>query len=157
MRASLAETIAALGIDLGLTAFSALSEGACIAPHTALACLQVRLRRDQRLVSRERKSSASRRKVVARRANLHRRITHQLITELGDRHLVVALEDLHVKNLSASARGTAATPGKHGGRLGRDFQPPGRGRCQAHRATSRPTLLVRPRGATHQGPAPTIA
>jgi len=108
-----------LGIDLGLTVFAALSEGACIAPLRALACQQVRLRRYQRSVSRKKKGSANRRKAVARLANLHRRITrqrndwlHKLSTELADRHPVIALEDLRVKNMSASARGTVAAPGQ---------------------------------------------
>jgi putative transposase len=57
---------------------------------------------------------------VSRLGALHRRIAHQrsdwlhkLTTQLADRHAVVALEDLRIKNMSASARGTDAQPGKN--------------------------------------------
>ena len=88
-----------LGIDLGLTAFAATSEGEMIAPLRAL---------------------ANRRKAVGRLGGIHRRIAHQrahwlhtLTTDLADRHAVIAIEDLRIKNMSASARGTLASPGKN--------------------------------------------
>lgn len=108
-----------LGIDLGLAAFAATSQGEIVAPLKALAQQQCRLRRYQRSVSRKKKGSANRRKAVARLANLHRRIArqrgdwlHKLSTSLVDRYPVIALEDLRVKNMSASARGTVAAPGR---------------------------------------------
>jgi len=109
-----------LGIDLGLAAFAATSEGDLVEPLKALARQQVRLRRYQRAVSRKFKGSANRKKAVWRLGALHRRIAHQrsdwlhkLSTDLAERHAVVALEDLRIKNMSASARGTAAQPGKN--------------------------------------------
>jgi putative transposase len=109
-----------LGIDLGVAAFAATSEGVVVAPLKALARQQVRLRRYQRAVSRKKKGSANRRKAAERLGCLHRRIArqrsnwlHELTTELAGRHPVIALEDLRVKNMSASARGTADQPGKN--------------------------------------------
>ena len=124
-----------LGIDLGLTKFAAFSkEVLCssssgnvdkapqhhVAPLKALAKQQVRLKRYQRAVARKKKGSANRRKAVARLGNLHRRIAHQrsdwlhkLTTDLANSHAVIALEDLRVKNMSASAKGTVDTPGKN--------------------------------------------
>ena len=109
-----------LGIDLGLAAFAATSQGDLVPPLAALARQQVRLRRYQRSVSRKKKGSSNRRRAVSRLGALHRRIAHQradwlhkLTTGLADRHAVVALEDLRIKNMSASARGTAAQPGKN--------------------------------------------
>ncbi len=106
-----------LGIDLGLAAFAATSEGALVAP---LAAQHERLRRHQRSVSRKKKGSSRRKKAVSRLRTLHRKIAHrrsdwlhELTTDLADRHAVVALEDLRIKNMSASARGTAAQPGKN--------------------------------------------
>lgn len=71
-------------------------------------------------MSRKKKGSANRKKAVNRLGNLHRRIAHQrsdwlhkLTTELADRHPVVALEDLAVKNMSASAKGAIEAPGKN--------------------------------------------
>lgn len=120
------ETVAALGvsptlgIDLGLTQFAALSDGQMVKPLKAMALQQCRLRRYQRGVSRKKKGSSNRRKAVARLGTLHRKISrqradwlHKLTTELADRYPVIALEDLRIKNMSASAKGTAAAPGKN--------------------------------------------
>jgi putative transposase len=119
------ETVAALGvaptlgIDLGLAKFAAMSDGTAVAPLKAFAKQQRRLKHAQRAVSRKKKGSANRKKAVARLGNLHRRIAHQrsdwlhkLTTDLAERHAVIALEDLRIKNMSASARGDAAQPGK---------------------------------------------
>jgi len=109
-----------LGIDLGLAKFAAMSDGSAAAPLKALAKQQVRLKRYQRSVSRKKKGSANRKKAVSRLGALHRRIAHQrsdwlhkLTTDLADRHPVIALEDLRIKNMSASARGTVDAPGKN--------------------------------------------
>jgi putative transposase len=120
------ETVAALGvaptlgIDLGLAKFAAMSDGTAVAPLKAFAKQQRRLKHAQRAVSRKKKGSANRKKAVARLGNLHRRIAHQrsdwlhkLTTDLAERHAVIALEDLRIKNMSASARGDAAQPGKN--------------------------------------------
>jgi putative transposase len=108
-----------LGVDLGLAQFAAMSDGGTVAPLKALARQQVRLKRYQRSVARKKKGSANRRKAVVRLGNMHRRIAHQrndwlhkLTTKLADAHLVIALEDLRIKNMSASAKGTVEAPGK---------------------------------------------
>jgi putative transposase len=108
-----------LGIDLGLTQFAALSSGQMVAPLKALARQQCRLKRYQRSVSRKKKGSSNRRKAVTKLGNLHRKISrqradwlHKLTTELADRYPVIAIEDLRIKNMSASASGSAAAPGK---------------------------------------------
>lgn len=109
-----------LGIDLGLAQFAAMSDGAAVAPLKALARQQVRLKRYQRSVARKKKGSANRKRAVARLGALHRRIAHQrsdwlhkLTTDLADAHPVIALEDLAVKSMSASAAGTVDAPGKN--------------------------------------------
>jgi len=109
-----------LGIDLGLEAFAATSEGALVAPLKALVKQQVRLKRYQRSVARKKKGSANRKKAVARLGALHRRIAqqrsdwlHKLTTGLADQHPVIALEDLRIKNMSATAKGTVQAPGKN--------------------------------------------
>jgi len=109
-----------LGIDLGLSTFAATSDGILVAPLKALAKQQVRLKRYQRSVSRKMKGSANRKKAVAKLGNLHRRIAHQrsdwlhkLTTGLANAHPVIALEDLRIKNMSASAAGTVEAPGKN--------------------------------------------
>ncbi len=101
-----------LGIDLGLTSFAATSDGTLIAPLGALKVQLVRLRRYQRAVSRKVKGSCNRRKAVRRLGALHRRIArqrndwlHQISMQLASEHPVIAIEDLRVANMSASAAG----------------------------------------------------
>jgi putative transposase len=109
-----------LGIDLGVATFAATSNGTLIEPLNALKTQQQRLRRYQRSVSRKVKESCNRKKAVKRLGALHRRIAHQrsdwlhkLTTSLAKEHPVIAIEDLKVSSMSASARGTAAAPGKN--------------------------------------------
>lgn len=109
-----------LGIDLGLSAFAATSQGEIVPPLQAMARQQCRLRRYQRSVSRKKKGSVNRGKALARLGQLHRRIArqrndwlHQLSTELADRHPVIAIEDLRVSAMSASAKRTVNRPGRN--------------------------------------------
>lgn len=126
IQVEVAETVPALhiapsiGVDLGVANFLATSDGDLKAPLAALAAQQQRLRRYQRSVSRKVKGSCNRRKAIERLGRLHRRIArqrsdwlHKLSTSLASQHPVIAIEDLKVKNMSASARGTAAAPGKN--------------------------------------------
>ncbi len=108
-----------LGIDLGVALFAAMSDGRTVQPLHALKKQQRRLRHAQRAVSRKRKGSRNRRKAVDRLGRLHARIAaqrsdwlHKLSTGLADQHPVIAIEDLKVAALSASAAGTTAAPGK---------------------------------------------
>lgn len=108
-----------LGIDLGIALFAATSDGRRVAPLDALRRQQRRLRHAQRAVSRKVKGSRNRRKAVDRLGRLHARIAHQrndwlhkLSTELADAHPVIAIEDLQVAAMSASAKGTVERPGK---------------------------------------------
>jgi putative transposase len=108
-----------LGIDLGLALFAAMSDGRTAEPLGALKKQQRRLRHAQRSVSRKVKGSRNRRKAVDRLGRLHARIAaqrndwlHKLSTELADQHPVIAIEDLKVAAMAASAAGTAAAPGQ---------------------------------------------
>lgn len=107
-----------LGIDLGLTKFAAFSDGTFVEPLKAMAKQQRRLRCAQRALSRKQRGSANRRKAVDRLGRLHRRISrerndwlHKLTTNLANQHAVVALENLRITNMSASARGRVDAPG----------------------------------------------
>jgi putative transposase len=109
-----------LGIDRGLATFAATSDERLVPPLKALAKQQRRLRYLQRAVSRKRKGSANRGKAVRRLGNLHRRVAyqradwlHKLTTDLTHQQAVIALEDLKIKNMSASAHGTVEVPGKN--------------------------------------------
>jgi putative transposase len=109
-----------LGIDLGVANFAGLSDARLIEPLAALKAQQRRLRRYQRSVSRKVKGSCNRKKAVAKLRALHRRIAqqrndwlHKLTSSLAAEHPVIAIEDLRVAAMSASARGSADRPGKN--------------------------------------------
>jgi putative transposase len=113
-----------LGIDLGVNTFAALAtdqdcEGKLIEPLAALERQQKRLRRYQRSVSRKVKGSCNRKKAVVKLRALHKRIAqqrndwlHKLTSGLAAEHPVIAIEDLRVAAMTASAKGTAEAPGK---------------------------------------------
>lgn len=114
-----ADVAPTLGIDLGVALFAATSDGRAVAPLDALRKQQRRLRHAQRAVSRKVKGSRNRRKAVDRLGRLHSRIAaqradwlHKLSTELVDAHPVIAIEDLKVAAMCASAAGTAEKPGQ---------------------------------------------
>lgn len=109
-----------LGIDVGINLFAATSDGDKIEGLKALSCSERRLRRYQKSVSRKVKGSCNRKKAIQKLGNLHRKIANKrkdwiskLSTELADRHCVIALEDLKIKNMSASAAGSVEEPGRN--------------------------------------------
>ncbi|MCJ1677142.1 transposase [Streptomyces sp. APSN-46.1] len=51
--------------------------------------------------------------LTTRRANRRRDFTHKLTTDLAKNHGLIGIEDLCVKNMSKSAKGTAEEPGKN--------------------------------------------
>jgi putative transposase len=74
----------------------------------------------QRLVSKKPVGSKNRAKAQAKYRKAHRKILnrmndarHKLTTSLAKNHGWVGVEDLRVKNMTASAKGTVESPGKH--------------------------------------------
>ena len=107
-----------LGLDLGINVFVAGSNGLKIDPLNAYRRHQCRLRRYQRSVSRKVKGSSNRKKAIQKLGDFHRKVArmradwlHQLTTSIVHDHPVIALEDLKVKNMSRSAKGTVEAPG----------------------------------------------
>ena len=77
------------------------------------------LRKAQRNLSRKKRGSANRRKAVRRLAKIQMRVAHarknflhEQTTAIANNHGTVVLEALKVRNMSASAKGTVAEPGK---------------------------------------------
>jgi putative transposase len=112
----------AIGIDLNVVegAAVALSDGRCL--ETAKTSKRERrfLRKLKRTVSRRVKGSARYAKAVARlakfekyRANRRKDSIHKVTTQLAKTHGVIVVEDLKVKNMTASAAGTVEEPGKN--------------------------------------------
>jgi putative transposase len=109
-----------MGIDMGIAVFAAMSNGETIAPGDFGRKALRALRKAQRAVARKARGSANRRKAVRRVAKIHRRVAnarkdylHKISTAIAQNHGMVVVEALRVRNMSASAKGTAEAPGRN--------------------------------------------
>jgi len=112
-------TLAAVGIDMGIAIFAALSDGTTIAPTNHGKRALKALRRAQQALSRKKRGSANRRKAIRRVARIQKRVAdarkdflHKHSTIIAKNHGMVVVEALQVRNMSASAKGTADAPGR---------------------------------------------
>lgn len=108
----------AVGIDMGVREFAALSDGTFVAPVSAYRRHEIRLARYQRAMSRKKKFSSNWRKAKARVQRLHRKIAairrdhlHKVSTAICKNHATIVIEDLKVKAMTRSAAGTVENPG----------------------------------------------
>jgi putative transposase len=97
----------AIGIDVGLTSFVALSTGELVANPRNLKIGLVKLRRCQRKVVRRQRHGSNRRKAVRLLQKAHARIQnrradfqHKLSRHLVNTYSLIAVEDLNIKGLS---------------------------------------------------------
>ena len=107
--AILPEASGQIGIDLGLTAFAAFSDGGKHQAPRPLRRKMAQLKRAQKALSRKRKGSSNRRKAKLRVARIHQKISdirrddlHQLSTRLVRENQVIAVEDLNVRGMMAN-------------------------------------------------------
>ena len=110
----------AVGGDRGVANLLTLSDGTMFLPVTAYRDLQKRLAREQRNLAHKVKFSANWKKQKAKITRLHQRIAeirktvlHQVSTVISKNHAVVVLEDLKVRNMTGSAKGTVEEPGRN--------------------------------------------
>jgi putative transposase len=113
---------AAVGLDFGAATIIMPSDLA-LAPielPVRIGRYERRMKRLQQQVSRKRKGSANRKKAVARLNTCHGRIAamrrdflHQATTKLVAEHAFIAIEDLAVRSMTASAAGTVEARGKN--------------------------------------------
>ena len=108
----------ALGIDLGIATFAALSDGTLHPPLNAYRLAYAKLAKAQRRVARKVKFSRNWQKCQAHIRRIHTKIAHcrhdflhKLATEISKNHAVVVVEDLQIGNMSQSAKGTVEEPG----------------------------------------------
>ncbi|MFJ2745388.1 RNA-guided endonuclease TnpB family protein [Streptomyces sp. NPDC087440] len=118
-----------VGVDLGVKVLAALSAPIRLPGHDRdlllvpnprhLRADTRRLAKAQRALSRTAKGSARRRKAARRVGVVHHRIgerratyLHTITKQLSTGFATVAIEDLNVAGMTASARGTLAAPGK---------------------------------------------
>ena len=104
------ESRRAVGVDLGITTFAALSDGAFIPSLNAARRAERRLRQVQRAFSRTKRGSAGRRKAREKVARCHAQTArqranhlHQASARLMRDYDVIVVEALNVKGLARSA------------------------------------------------------
>jgi len=107
-----------IGIDVGITRFTTLSDGSFIEPLNTFRKHEQRLARYQRAMSRKTKFSNNWKKAKAKVQKLHTRIAnvrrdflHKTTTTISQNHAIVCIEDLPVRNMSKSAPGSSEVPG----------------------------------------------
>lgn len=108
------------GLDMGISRFYTCSDGTFCEPLNVLRSLEKKLSREQRNLSRKKKFSQNWKKQKAKVAKIHRKIRdtrldflHKHTTALAGIYGRIYAEDLQVKNMSGSARGTQENPGKN--------------------------------------------
>jgi putative transposase len=110
----------AIGIDMGVATFAALSDGHLIEPLDSFRKTEAKLAKEQRKlalkvtfsnnwIKQKRKVN----RVHQRIANLRHDFLHQHSTEISQNHAVIVVEDLQVSNMSRSAKGTVEEPGRN--------------------------------------------
>ena len=109
-----------VGIDLGIAMFAAFSDGTLHPPLNAYRRIEQKKARLQRKLAGMVKYSQNWKKQHQRIATLDIRIAncrhdflHKLSTETSNNHAVIVLEDLQIRNMSRSARGTGEEPGRN--------------------------------------------
>jgi len=110
----------AVGIDMGIARFATLSDGTFYAPLDSFKWHEAALRKAQQAMSRKVKFSSNWKKAKARVQKIHSRIgnarrdyLHKATTTISQKHAMVCIEDLQVRNMSRSAAGTTNTPGRN--------------------------------------------
>jgi putative transposase len=108
-----------IGIDVGIARFATLSDGSFVAPLNSFKKHQERLARYQRRMSRKVKYSRNWKKAKAKVQKIHTGIAnarkdflHKTTTTISQNHALVCVEDLQVRNMSRSAKGSIENPGK---------------------------------------------
>jgi putative transposase len=109
----------AVGIDVGIVRFATMSDEKFIKPLNSFRKHQQRLARYQRRMSRKikfsnnwKKAKARVQKIYASIANARKDFLHKATTTISKNHALVCIEDLQVRNMSKSARGTSEQPGR---------------------------------------------
>jgi putative transposase len=110
----------AVGIDRGVAASAALSTGEILSVPRLGPLRQRRLRRLQRRLARARRGSNRRGRVKvsiallrAREADARKDWVEKTSTEIARRFDVIRVEDLRIRNMTRSGRGTVAEPGRN--------------------------------------------
>ena len=112
-------SVSSIGVDVGIAQFATLSDGTIYPSVNSFRSQQQKLAALQRRLSKKKKFSQNWKKTVFKISRLHRKIgfirhhyLHQVTHAISKNHALVCVEDLQIKNISKSASGTLALPGK---------------------------------------------
>ncbi|WP_459612909.1 RNA-guided endonuclease InsQ/TnpB family protein [Corynebacterium urogenitale] len=109
-----------IGLDFGVHTWLALSDGQLISLPPRLKAYEKKAAALQRKLARAKKGSKRRKKLVRQLSKTKHEIAlqrnsfiHNVTTTLAQEFEIIAIEDLNVKGMTASARGTVENPGKN--------------------------------------------
>ena len=115
-----ASELPGVGIDRGVANTLALSNGELLSLPTNLVLLDRRKRKAQKALARKKRGSNRRRRALGRAAKISAKIArvrrdwqHKTALDIAQRFGDVAIEDLKIRNMTASAKGTLAEPGRN--------------------------------------------
>jgi len=108
-----------IGIDAGVKCFAAFSDGTLVEGVNSFRKHEGRLAMEQRKLSGMKKGSNNWKKQKRKIAKLHHTIAnvrsdflHKLSTDISENQAKVYVEELQIRNMSASAKGTIEQPGR---------------------------------------------
>jgi putative transposase len=109
-----------IGLDAGATNLVASSEGEMVANPKPLARATVKLKKEQRNLSKKKRGSRNRNRARIKVAKLHEKVrnqrkehAHQLSHAIAYLYSFIAIEDLTLRGMTKSARGSIDNPGKN--------------------------------------------
>ena len=109
----------AIGIDVGIAHFAAMSDGTYITPLNSFMKHQQRLARYQRRMSCKvkfsnnwKKAKTKVQKIHASIANARKDFLHKTTTTISQNHALVCIEDVQVRNMSRSSKDNGEQHGK---------------------------------------------
>jgi len=108
-----------VGIDMGVSKFATLSDGQVFESVNAFRNYERKLRNASRSMSRKVIGSSNYKKAAVRMSKAHRKIRniradflHKTSSIICKNHAILFVEDLNVRNMSKSAKGSLEKPGK---------------------------------------------
>ena len=113
-------SMSAVGIDMGIARFATMSNGETIEPLNSFKNKRARLAFVQRNMAKKVKFSCNWVKAKKRISKMHSQISnarrdflHKSTTHISKNHAMVCIEDLQVRNMSKSAKGTMESRGRN--------------------------------------------
>jgi len=109
-----------VGVDLGVVRFATLSTGEFFKPLNSFRNYEKLLAKAQRRLSRQQKFSNNWKRQKRKIGKIHLKIRnrrldrlHWISSTVSKNHAVIVLEDLRIKNMSKSSKGSLEMPGKN--------------------------------------------